>query len=67
MIRLNAFIGSLFLLAASQTCAGTVDNAQRMLNQLEYSIDDEKLRIEGLIYFGEDLINVRLNVPIEQQ
>ena len=67
MTRLNAFIGSLFLLAASQTFAGTVDNAQRMLNQLEYSIDDEKLRIEGLVYFGEALINVRLNVPIEQQ
>ena len=36
-------------------------------DQLKYSIDDEKLRIEGLVYFGGDLINVRLNVPIEQQ
>ena len=37
MTRLHAFIGSLLLLAASQTCAGTVDNAQRMLNQLGYN------------------------------
>ena len=37
MTRLNAFIGSLLLLAASQTCAGAVDNAQRMLNQLGYN------------------------------
>ena len=36
-------------------------------DRLKYSIDDEKLRIEGLVYFGGDLINVRLNVPIEQQ
>jgi hypothetical protein len=37
MTRLNAFIGSLLLLVASQTFAGTVDNAQRMLNQLGYN------------------------------
>ena len=36
-------------------------------DKLKYSIDDEKLRIEGLVYFGGDLINVRLNVPIEKQ
>lgn len=37
MTRLNALIGSLFLLAASQTFAGTIDSAQRMLNQLGYN------------------------------
>ena len=37
MTRLNAFIGSLLLLAASHTFAGTVDSAQRMLNQLGYN------------------------------
>ena len=37
MTRLNAFIGSLLLLVASQTFAGTVDTAQRMLNQLGYN------------------------------
>lgn len=37
MTKLNAFTGSLFFLAASQTFAGTVDNAQRMLNQLGYN------------------------------
>ena len=37
MTRLYAFIGSLLLFAASQTYAGTVDTAQRMLNQLGYN------------------------------
>ena len=37
MTRFHAFFGSLLLLAASQTFAGTVDTAQRMLNQLGYN------------------------------
>ena len=37
MTKLNAFIGSLFLLAASQTFAGTIDSVQRMLNPLGYA------------------------------
>ena len=37
MIRSLAFIGSSLCLAATVTFSGTVDNAQRMLNQLGYN------------------------------
>ena len=41
MTKLNAFIGSLLLLAPSQTFAGTIDNAQRMLGHDAGSVMDQ--------------------------